>query len=178
MILPTYGYTHVNWKVVLKVLPDSPVSDPLRPSSTSMGRFPVKVQPQHIKSWEEPVISKKKDKKDCTATLCYKNKHKNQNLWIHCYNYFLNDSFRTVLFFPIGIYIVSQDWSSDGAINISNSNMERSIPWVHCHGIWFIQMSKRDLNQLSPQNIKTFSFTLAVRQVLFDTNLSSRYPPK
>lgn len=50
------SFDEVNWKIVLKILPNGPASDPVGSPASLLWGTPVKVKPCHIRDIEEPKV--------------------------------------------------------------------------------------------------------------------------
>ena len=67
----------MNWKIVFKVLPNGPASDPVGPPASLLGGTPVKVKPCQIRDVEEPIVVHDQEQKDSDAHLrCKKGRPK------------------------------------------------------------------------------------------------------
>lgn len=47
----------MNWKIVGKVLPNSPASEPLRSSASLLWGTPIEIKPRKIRNVEKPVVA-------------------------------------------------------------------------------------------------------------------------
>lgn len=59
----------MNWKIVLKVPPNGPASDPVGSPTSLLWGTPVKVKPRQIRDVEEPVVVYDQYEKDPNAHL-------------------------------------------------------------------------------------------------------------
>lgn len=62
----------MNWKIVLKVPPNGPASDPVGSPASLLWGLPVKVKPCQIRDVEEPVVIYDQEHNDSKAHLCCK----------------------------------------------------------------------------------------------------------
>ena len=69
----------MNWKIVLKVPPNGPVSDPFRSSASLLWGLPVKVKPCQVRKVEEPVVVYDQEHDNSEAYLCCKKREDLRN---------------------------------------------------------------------------------------------------
>ena len=62
----------MNWKIVLKIPPNGPTSDPVGPPASLLWGTPVKVKPCHIRDVEEPIVIHDQYHDDANTHLCCK----------------------------------------------------------------------------------------------------------
>lgn len=62
----------MNWKIVLKVPPNSPASHPIGSPASLLWGVPVKVKPRQIRDVEEPVVVYDQHHDESNAHLCCK----------------------------------------------------------------------------------------------------------
>ena len=62
----------MNWKIVLKVPPNGPASDPFGSSASLLRGLPVKVKPCQVGEVEEPVVAYDQEHSNPEAYLCCK----------------------------------------------------------------------------------------------------------
>lgn len=63
------SFDEMNWKIVLKVPPNGPASDPVGSPASLLWGAPVKVKPRQIRDVEEPVVVHDQQQKDPNADL-------------------------------------------------------------------------------------------------------------
>ena len=63
------SFDEMNWKIVLKVPPNGPVSDPVGSPASLLWRMPIEVQPCKIRNVEKPVVVYDQYHKDSDAHL-------------------------------------------------------------------------------------------------------------
>lgn len=51
------SFDEMNWKIVGKVLPNSPASEPLRSSASLLWGTPIEIKPRKIRNVEKPVVA-------------------------------------------------------------------------------------------------------------------------
>ena len=62
----------MNWKIVLKVPPNGPASDPFGSSASLLWGLPVKVKPCQVREVEEPVVAYDQEHGNSEAYPCCK----------------------------------------------------------------------------------------------------------
>jgi hypothetical protein len=60
----------MNWKIVVKIPPNSPASDPVGSSASLLWGVPVKVKPCQIRDVKGPVVVYNQYRNDSNAHLC------------------------------------------------------------------------------------------------------------
>lgn len=50
------SFDEMNWKVVIKVLPNGPISDPVGSPASLLWSTPVKIEPCQVRDVQEPVV--------------------------------------------------------------------------------------------------------------------------
>lgn len=63
------SFDEMNWKILLKVPPNGPASDPIRPSTSLLWGTPIKVKPRQVRDVKEPVILYDQDHEDSNTHL-------------------------------------------------------------------------------------------------------------
>lgn len=66
------SFDEMNWKIVLKIPPHGPASDPVGSPAPLLWGTPVKVKPCHIRDIEEPIVVCDQYHNDPNAHLCCK----------------------------------------------------------------------------------------------------------
>lgn len=65
----------MNWKIVLKVFPKSPIFDPAGSPASLLWGMPVKVKPRQIRDVKKPIVVYDQHHSDCNGHLpCKKRK--------------------------------------------------------------------------------------------------------
>lgn len=86
--------THMNWKIVLKIPPHSPASDPVPSPTSSLWGFPVKEKPDQIWDVNEPVVVQYQHHQDPNTYLSCKKGKARWNWYISiCSLYFITTGY-------------------------------------------------------------------------------------